>query len=413
MSRRQDPGAATRPVRVLTVLPADPEQMRLGGIASFVRGFVKFAPDDFELGFLGLSETQPLGKWCEIAFEGRSLQFFPVGRMPQGGRSRIPLALRLTTALLPHRREFASRRWIPAFHRPGTDLAFPGHDRPMWRVVHLSVDDLTTTGSESRWRPLGAPLAAAEARSFARMARVHVVSQRAVEDYRARFADLADRFAFLPNWADPTIFHPTAVDSGEERRAALRAELGVGPDACVLLFAARLEGQKDPLLLARAVAALRAEGPELHLVVAGDGALAERMRAELTAAGAFEATRFLGIVSRERLADLMRASDALVITSAFETGPTVGLEALATGLPVATTDVGEVAGLVARHGSGAVARSRAVEDVASAIRDTLAGDPDALRAAALAAAAPRLADRVLAPLYDHNRLLADRLRGRP
>ena len=139
MSRRQDPGAATRPVRVLTVLPADPEQMRLGGIASFVRGFVKFAPDDFELAFLGLSESRPLGKWCEIAFEGRSLQLFPVGRMPRSGRSRIPLALRFTTALLPHRREFATRRWIPAFHRPGTDLAFPGRDRPMWRVVHLSV----------------------------------------------------------------------------------------------------------------------------------------------------------------------------------------------------------------------------------------------------------------------------------
>ena len=412
MSRRQDPGAATRPVRVLTVLPADPEQMRLGGIASFVRGFVKFAPDDFELGFLGLSESRPLGKWCEIAFEGRLLQFFPVGRMPRSGRSRIPLALRLTTALLPHRREFASRRWIPAFHRPGTDLAFPGRDRPMWRVVHLSVDDLTTTGSESRWRPLGAPLAVAEGRSFARMARVYVVNRRAAEDYRSRFPDPADRFAFLPNWADPTIFHPGAADAGAWR-TALRDELGLRPDARVLLFAARLEGQKDPLLLARAVAALGAEDPELRLLVAGDGALAEPMRAELSAAGALEATRFLGVVSRERLADLMRASDALVITSAFETGPTVGLEALATGLPVATSDVGEVAELVARHGSGAVARSRTVVDMASAIRDTLAGEPAALRAAALTAAAPRLAERVLAPLYDDNRLLADRLAGRP
>jgi len=386
--------------------------MRLGGIASFVRGFVKFAPDDFELGFLGLSESRPLGKWCEIAFEGRSLQFFPVGRMPRSGRSRIPLALRLTTALLPHRREFASRRWIPAFHRPGTDLAFPGRDRPMWRAVHLSVDDLTTTGSESRWRPLGAVLGAAEGRSFARMARVYVVNRRAAEDYRSRFPDLVDRFAFLPNWADPTIFHPGAADAGA-RRTALRDELGLRPDARVLLFAARLEGQKDPLLLARAVAALRAEDPELRLLVAGDGALAEPMRAELTKAGSIEATRFLGIVSRERLADLMRASDALVITSAFETGPTVGLEALATGLPVATSDVGEVAELVARHGPGAVARSRTVPDMASAIRDTLGGDPARLRAAALTAAGPRMADRVLASLYDDNRLLADRLAGRP
>jgi glycosyltransferase involved in cell wall biosynthesis len=387
--------------------------MRLGGIASFVRGFVKFAPDDFELGFLGLSESRPLGTWFEVTFEGRPMQFFPVGRMPQGGRSRVPLALRLTAALLPHRRAFASRRWIPAFHRPGTDLAFPGRDRPMWRVVHLSVDDLTTTGSESRWRPLGGPLAVAEGRSFARMARIYVVNQRAAQDYRSRFATLADRFQFLPNWADPTIFYPTVAEEGKDRRATLRAELGLRPDARFLLFAARLEGQKDPLLLARAFAALRAEDPDLELLVAGDGALQEPMRAELQAAGALDGTRFMGIVSRERLADLMRASDALVITSAFETGPTVGLEALASGLPVATTDVGEVAGLVADHGSGAVARSRTVEGMVTAIRETLAGDRDARRAAALAAAAPRLAGRVLAPLYEDNRRLADRLAGRP
>jgi len=37
-------------VPVLTVVPMDPEQMPIGGIASFIRGFVKFAPADFNSG---------------------------------------------------------------------------------------------------------------------------------------------------------------------------------------------------------------------------------------------------------------------------------------------------------------------------------------------------------------------------
>jgi glycosyltransferase involved in cell wall biosynthesis len=385
--------------------------MRLGGIASFVRGFAKFAPDDFELGLVGMSGTRQAGQWHAIEFEGRPLHFFPVARMP-AGRARVPLALRFTGGLLRHRRTFAGRRWIPAFHRPGTDLAFPGRDRPMWRVVHLSVDDLTTAGSESRWRSLSGLLAASEGRSFARMDRIYVVNRQAAEDYRTRFPSLAERFAFLPNWADPTIFHPPADRA--RLRAMLRSELDLPADGPVLLFAARLEGQKDPLLAARAFAAVRGLRPEVSLLVAGEGTLEAAMRAELEAAKALAGTRFLGVVSRPRLAELMGASDALLITSAFETGPTVGLEAMAAGLPVATTDVGEVMHLVAAHGAGAVARSRAVDDVAGAIQAVL-GEADGarLQAAAIEAAAPRLADRVLGPLYDANRQLAERLAAQP
>jgi glycosyltransferase involved in cell wall biosynthesis len=412
MSRRREAGAVARPVRVLTVLPADPEQMRLGGIASFIRGFVKFAPDDFELGFLGLSATRQAGRWHEVELEGRAVRFFPVGGMPTTGRSRIPLALRFTLALLAHRRTFAPRHWIPAFHRPGTDLSFPGRDRPMWRAIHLTVEDLTTAGSESRWRSLGGPLARLERRSFERMARIYVVNRLAADAYRTRFPEVADRVRFLPNWADPTIFAPSDNGGRDRGRAGLRRELDLPVDAPVLLFAARLEGQKDPLLLARAFAALHRARPELRLVVAGDGTLREPMRAELSAAGALDASRFAGTVSRERLAKLMRASDALIITSAFETGPTVGLEALATGLPVVTTDVGEVAGLVAANGAGAVARSRSTDDLAAAIQATLAADAADTRSAALASAAPLLADRVLGALYDDNRLLAEQLAGR-
>jgi hypothetical protein len=42
--------------------------MRIGGIASFIRSFVRFAPDDFELAFVGVSADQPLRAWTEAEF---------------------------------------------------------------------------------------------------------------------------------------------------------------------------------------------------------------------------------------------------------------------------------------------------------------------------------------------------------
>jgi glycosyltransferase involved in cell wall biosynthesis len=186
--------------------------------------------------------------------------------------------------------------------------------------------------------------------------------------------------------------------------------LGAGEDATLLLYAGRLEGQKDPLLLARAFAVLRGSHPGARLVIAGEGGLARAMRAELDRLGAGEAASFIGTVSRGELAGLMHAADALVIASAFETGPTVGLEALTSGLPVVTTAVGEVAGVVARSGAGAVAAARTPDALADAMRRA-AAESEALRDRAAAAAAPYAADRVLAEVYDENRRLAAMLPG--
>jgi glycosyltransferase involved in cell wall biosynthesis len=398
-------------VRVLIVLPADPERMRIGGIASFVRGFVKFAPEDFRLGFVGVTTDRRVGRWGVAELEGRRLDFFPAVRGAAERRGRVPLALRFTAALFAYRRRLRFDSWIASFHRPATDLPFHGAAAPMWRVVHLSVEDLGTEGSESRWRSIPRLLQGFERRAFRRMDRIYVVNERAADRYRERFPEVRSRIRFLPNWADPTIFHPETP----ERRAALRARLGegleLGPDGPILLFAGRLEGQKDPLLLARAYARLAGRRANARLLVAGEGSLGPAMRRELDALGVLDRTRFLGTVSRERLGELMNASDVLAISSGFETGPTVGLESLACGLPVVTTPVGEVARLVAASGAGHVSGRRTPDAVAEALEETLSRPQEALRAVAVEAAAPYLAHEVLGEVYAYNRSLAQQRRA--
>ena len=395
------------PVRIF--LPADPAQMRIGGIATFVRGFAKFAPSDFELSMVGVSVGLPPWTWQQIELEGRPLRFLPVLRHRGAGRGRIPLAARFVAALAWRGRDLGTGV-VSSFHRPLTDL--PIRQRgPMWRVVHLGVGDLTTSGSESRWAQLSGPLALSERRSFRRMDRIYVVNRRLEEQYRSRFDEVADRFAFVPNWVDRSVFTPLAAHARRDARAQLAERYGFGTTDSVLLYAGRLEGQKDPLLLARAFAATLRRRPNAHLLIAGAGGLEATVRAELDRQGAGHNATLLGTVGREAVARLMNASDALLITSAFETGPTVGLEALSCGLPVVTTDVGEVATVVERSGAGRVARSREAEAVAAAVEATLAAPAEALRSLAAAAAEPFAAERVLAPIYEENRNLAARLTG--
>ena len=405
------PRARPRRVPVLTVLPADPERMEIGGIASFVRGFVKFSPDDFELSFLGISAEREPWAWHRVPFEGREVAFLPVMRVPSLRRSAVPLALRFAAALLARRdarRVLRPEEFVLGFHRPASDLGLGPRSGPRWRVVHLSVADLATPGSESRWRRGSRLLDAFEHRSFRGMDRIWVVNRNVAGRYREQFPDVADRIAFISNWVDHTIFRQLDDPDRGGLRAELRRSTALPGDARIVLFAGRLEGQKDPMLLARAFGRLREAVPGARLVVAGEGALASSMREELGRLGAADAARFVGVVPRERLAQLMNASDLLAITSAFETGPTVGLEALACGLPVVTTPVGEVAALVARSGAGVTTGARSVDAVADAMAAVLGRHEDHARAAAKAAQ-PFHADRVLRELYGENRRLAARL----
>ncbi|HET7520472.1 MAG TPA: glycosyltransferase family 4 protein [Candidatus Limnocylindria bacterium] len=397
-------------VRVTFVMPTDPERMRIGGINSFLRGFVKFAPADFDIEIVGISADRALWRWHDVTFEDRPIRLLPVVRWQVGVRSRIPIAVRFVAALLRGRSRLATSGRVLSFHRPGTDLPFLRSHAPRWRVVHLSVEDLATEGSESRWRRLPAVLRRLERTGFRRADRIYVVNESAADDYRRAFPDVASRIEFLPNWADGTLFHPFPDERRGQLRAAVDAELGLEGGGPLILWAGRLEGQKDPMLMARAFADVRGQVPNAALLMVGEGTLDAALRAELARTGSDAAARVLTTVPRERLAELMNTADAFAITSAFETGPTVGLEALACGLPVVTTPVGEVSRLVAESGAGQVSEAATPAAVASALAATLGQPSAAIRERSLAAAAPRLATEVLGRLYDTNRQLAARAR---
>lgn len=396
------------PVPVTVLLPADPERLQLGGIASFVRGFVKFAPADFDIAFVGIASgdaPRQTGHWSEVELEGRPLRFLPVVRRSMTSRGRIPLALGFTAALRAHRPQIAAGRPILQFHRPGTALPLLKVPCAKVRVVHLTTSQLRSSGSESRWRLIGPILDRLEARTFAAMDRIYVVNRQAADEYRRRYPPLAARIEFVPNWVDDAIFGPLPEERRVTARRRLRERLGLPDDSPIVLFAGRLERQKDPALLVDAFERVRARGPAALLIV-GSGGLLAATRARVERLGIEASVRFVEPVPRKELAELMNASDCLVISSAFETGPTVAYEALATGLPVAGTAVGQLPELIGDGVNGALAPQHSPAALADAVGRVLAlPQHEAQRAAADASGSFR-ASAVLAPVYDAHRDLA-------
>lgn len=110
-----------------------------------------------------------------------------------------------------------------------------------------------------------------------------------------------------------------------------------------LLSVGRLDSEKDPLLLLDVLARLRSTDARWSARICGEGTLRGALEERVRELGLGEAVRFEGYVQfGETILDLYRHSDALVVTSRSEGVPQTIVEALASGLPVVSTDVGGI-----------------------------------------------------------------------
>jgi len=132
-------------------------------------------------------------------------------------------------------------------------------------------------------------------------------------------------------------------------REATRAALGLAEQDFVWLTLGRLEPQKDHATLLRAFSQLDAQN---HLLIAGEGALLDELKQQVEELELGERVSLLGL--RRDVPKLLGAADAFVLSSIFEGLPNVIMEALASGLPVVSSDVGGVRELVSPDKSGLI-----------------------------------------------------------
>lgn len=143
--------------------------------------------------------------------------------------------------------------------------------------------------------------------------------------------------AIIPNGI-PIEHHQNT--SGDRTR--WRESQGFERDAILFTCVARLEPQKNPLLLLRAFAAVN--NPRAHLVLLGDGTLMGAIQAHVQADGLQGRVHVLG--KRDNVRECLAASDVFVLSSNWEGSPLAVMEAMAAGLPVISTAVGGVPELV-------------------------------------------------------------------
>lgn len=143
--------------------------------------------------------------------------------------------------------------------------------------------------------------------------------------------------------------------------------------AIELLLIGRLEPQKDVALALGVLKALQQHSPA-RLTVLGEGYLRPKIEAEVKRLGLTDSVSLPGFVP-DIAAQLDRA-DVLLITSRYEGGPAVAVEALARGVPVVSTDCSHfLRDLIGDERLGRLVGGRDPSGLAAAIMAQMATPP--------------------------------------
>lgn len=154
--------------------------------------------------------------------------------------------------------------------------------------------------------------------------------QEALESYHIKA-----NYQVVPNVVDTSLFFPPAKDgrpNGDKR----------------LLCVARMDPRhnKGHPVLFRALVQLQRQRTDWHLDLVGDGPAQTEYETMVHDLGLTGKVAFHGLKPKPEVAEFMRRADVFVLPSLWENLPCVLIEALASGLPIVSTETGGIPEIV-------------------------------------------------------------------
>ena len=177
-----------------------------------------------------------------------------------------------------------------------------------------------------------------------------------------------EKINVVPNGVDLTLFNGIERDYDFRRKFAMDNEK-------IILFMGRLVYEKGIQTLISAMPKILSHYNDSKLIIAGKGGMIDELRAQVNYLGLGNKVYFTGYLGSKDVQKMYKCADVAVFPSTYEPFGIVALEAMLSGTPVVTSDIGGLNEIV-EHGVNGM--------------KSYAGNPNSL------------ADSILTLLFDHN-----------
>ncbi len=170
----------------------------------------------------------------------------------------------------------------------------------------------------------------------------------------------AEKVFMIPNGVDVERFRPNAP-----MRGWLREQLGLALDCQLVGIVAALREEKNHQQFIEAAAKVIQQHPHTHFVVVGEGIMRQSIESWIASNRLESHFHLLG--NRSDTERILAGLDVFALTSRNEANPVSILEALATGIPVVSPDVGSIHETVLHEKTGLLTTPLDAEGTAAAV----------------------------------------------
>lgn len=194
--------------------------------------------------------------------------------------------------------------------------------------------------------------------------RIIALTDQEIRDHLERGIGRPEQFVSIPSGIEVD-----ALDRAPGQVEAVRAALGLAPDARLIGSVGRLEPVKGHRFLLDALRDLAPRFPDLHLALVGDGELLPELRAQAGRSGLADRVLFLGW--RNDVPRLLPAFHLFVLPSENEGMGRALVEAMAAGLPIVASRAGGVPEVLGEGEAGLLVEAANAPALAQAIETLL------------------------------------------
>lgn len=344
--------------RLCVIHSFDPRGAKVGGLETFIRDMLAFAPDDFSFLMIGVDAVgdRKLGQVSKQIFRGKSYDFLPVlhfadDRAREAAKSiGDSINFQFMKGLIRHlpvvRRTLKEQPTSVDLQRVEFATLVRGLGVPFVQMLHgegapkLKMDSLLQ--SYRYVHNINEKLAVMACDKFL------CVNPIITERIRSTYPRSARKIDTLSTWVDTKTFAPTPYATDGTFRIA---------------FAGRLDLFKVPSLMFKTVQRLRAKigkGVEFHYMGTSD----PHRFAEFKAIE--DISTLHGFKSAQGVAEVLSQMHAGILTSEFEGMPFSVLESLGSGRPVCSVHLPQLDSVIKPGLSGIqIARSDSEDEMAS------------------------------------------------